>query len=66
MQRKEIAAIIGAYSRQGLSALAVAGGFIVDGETSHEYRTMNEARRDTETDPRVLRVIVERRHAVMA
>jgi hypothetical protein len=62
MLRHEVSAIIGAYSRQGESAVAVPGGFLVDGK----YRTMKEARRDTETDPHVLRVIVERRRSVMA
>jgi hypothetical protein len=67
MERREVAAIIGAYSRQGLSAVRVAGGFVVDSESCHEYRTTREARRDTQTDPRVLRVMVGRqRVALMA
>ena len=43
MKRQEVAAIIGQYSRQGFSAEAVPGGFIVDGQ----YRSAKQARRDT-------------------
>jgi hypothetical protein len=47
MKRHEIMAIIGSYSRQGFSAEAVPGGFIVNGKG---YRTTKEARRDTGVD----------------
>ena len=47
MKRHEVAAIIGAYSRQGYSATAAAGGFWVDSMYVHEFRTMREARKDT-------------------
>jgi hypothetical protein len=47
MKRHEIAAIIGAYSRQGFSAEAVPGGFLVAGVRGSDYRTTKEARQDT-------------------
>lgn len=54
MSRREIMAIIGAYSRQGINAQKVPGGFMVSAgeweEGVMQYRTMNEARRDTEID----------------
>jgi hypothetical protein len=50
MKRHEIAAIIGAYSRQGFSATPVSGGIWVDSENVHEYRTIREARGDTGID----------------
>ena len=50
MKRHEVMAIVGAYSRQGYNAAPAAGGFWVDAETVHEYRTMREARRDTGVD----------------
>jgi len=54
MKRHEIAAIIGAYSRQGVSAQQVPGGFMVSAgeweEGIMQYRTINEARRDTGVD----------------
>jgi hypothetical protein len=58
MKRHEIAAIIGAYSRQGVGAQVVPGGFIVSaGEYNDQgyegviqYRTIREARLDTGID----------------
>jgi hypothetical protein len=58
MKRHEVAAIIGAYSRQGRGAQAVPGGFIVCegqyGEQGYEgvicFRTTREARQDTGID----------------
>ena len=44
MKRHEVSAIIGAYSRQGFSARAVSGGFIVE---QLGFRTTREARIDT-------------------
>jgi hypothetical protein len=56
MKRHEVAAIIGAYSRQGYSATAAAGGFWVDSMYVHEFRTMREARRDTQVRVEVVRI----------
>jgi len=47
MKRQEVAAIIGAYSRQGFSAEAVPGGFLVAGGQLCGFRSAKEARRDT-------------------
>jgi len=47
MKRHEVSAIIGAYSRQGFAAEAVAGGFLVTGTNVCGYRSMKQARRDT-------------------
>jgi hypothetical protein len=47
MYRGEVAAIEGAYSRQGFTAVRVPGGFLID---NADYRTIREARRDTGVD----------------
>ena len=47
MKRHEVMAIVGAYSRQGFNAAPASGGFWIDSENAHEYRTMREARIDT-------------------
>jgi hypothetical protein len=61
MKRHEVAAIIGAYSRQGFSATPAAGGIWVDSENVHEYRTIREARIDTGIN--LARSIITREHA---
>ena len=54
MHRREIMAIVGAYSRQGFSAYPVQGGFLLNAGRGNEgrfaFRTAREARRDTGID----------------
>ncbi len=56
MKRQEVAAIVGAYSRQGFSAESVPGGFMLTTGNyskggyysgSIQFRTAKEARKDT-------------------
>ena len=59
MNRAEIMAIIGQYSRDGYTAHVAQAGVIVDGLG---YRSMREARRDTGIDRNALMAMVARRN----
>ena len=50
MNRAEVMAIIGQYSRQGINASPAEGGFILMGEDCLTFRSAREARLDTGVD----------------
>jgi hypothetical protein len=59
MNRAEVMAIIGQYSRDGYTAHVAKGGVMVD---ELGYRSMTQARRDTGINRDVIMAIVARRN----